>query len=216
MASPINLKELEKQAFRSTYQDGLWDIYYGLIVVFLTLFLDRPDDDLGWVYLLLMAVSFIICQWLLNVGKKYITIPRLGQVTFGAIRKQKKRNMSIILGIIVFIQVVMLVVTMFGWLNPGFGAKLHTLFAGSNDLLLVSTIGALIVCTGMSVKAYFSDFMRGYYIALLMGLAVFMILYFQQPIFPFVIGILILLPGVMLLVRFLQHYPLPGEEVNHE
>ena len=27
MNTQLNLKELERKAFRSTYQDGLWDLY---------------------------------------------------------------------------------------------------------------------------------------------------------------------------------------------
>ena len=33
MSTQLNLKEIERKAFRSTYQDGLWDIHLGLIFV---------------------------------------------------------------------------------------------------------------------------------------------------------------------------------------
>ena len=33
MSTSINLKEIERKAFRTTYQDGLWDMYFGLVVV---------------------------------------------------------------------------------------------------------------------------------------------------------------------------------------
>ena len=29
MTEPLNLKEIEKKAWRSTFEDGLWDIYLG-------------------------------------------------------------------------------------------------------------------------------------------------------------------------------------------
>ncbi len=48
MNSVLNLKEIEKRAFRSTYQDGLWDIYYGLVVIsmgFLSII--RKRDTVG-------------------------------------------------------------------------------------------------------------------------------------------------------------------------
>ena len=32
MTGDVNLKELEKKAFKSTFQDGLWDIQLGLNV----------------------------------------------------------------------------------------------------------------------------------------------------------------------------------------
>jgi hypothetical protein len=216
MKSSLNLKEIEKRAFRSTYQDGLRDIYYGLIVICLAVFMDRPDEGYGWTNIAFMVGSFLIAYILFRMGKKFITTPRLGQVVFGEVRRQKKRTMSIVLGVFVACQFLLLLVTAFGWFNPSFGGRLATLLNGKNELLLVSTIGSLIVCVGMSVTAYFSDYLRGYYIAILMALAVFLIIYFDQPIFPALIGILIVLPGIMLLVRFLKQYPLPKEEGRYE
>lgn len=216
MNTSLNLKEIEKRAFRSTYQDGLWDIYYGLIVICMAVFMDRPEEGYGWTNIALMAGSFLIAWFLFRMGKKFITIPRLGQVVFGEARKQKKRTMSIVLGIFVACQFILLLVTAFGWLNPPFGRRLGSLLDGKNELLLVSTIGSLIVCVGMSVTAYFSDFPRGFYIAILMALAVFLILYFDQPIFPALIGVLIVLPGIWLLIRFLKQYPRSREEVYRE
>ncbi len=216
MSASLNLKEIEKRAFRSTYQDGLWDIYYGLIVIFMAVFMDRPEEGYGWLNIVLMAGSFLIAFFLFRLGKKLITTPRLGQVVFGEVRKKKKRTMSIILGIFVGLQFLLLMITAFGWLNPTFGRQLGSLLEGKNELLLVSTIGSMIVCVGMSVTAHFSDFPRGYYISILMSLAVFLILYFDQPLFPAIIGVLIVLPGVLLLVRFLKQYPLAKDEVSHE
>ena len=44
VSAQINLKEIERKAFRSTYQDGLWDIYFGLIVVGMSIFIYRPPE----------------------------------------------------------------------------------------------------------------------------------------------------------------------------
>ena len=41
-------------------------------------------------------------------------------------------------------------------------------------------------------------------------------IYLNQPIYPIIIGALIVLPGVVLFVRFLQKYPLHREEAPHE
>jgi L-lactate permease len=59
------------------------------------------------------------------------------------------------------------------------------------------------------VMAYFNDFPRGYYIAVLMALAVFLMIWINQPYYPAVIGALIILPGLVLFIRFLMKYPLP-------
>ena len=216
MNTMTNLKELERQAFRSTYQDGLWDIYYGLIVVSMALFMSRPETGYTWVNIVLMTVVFAVTYGLFRAGKKFITAPRLGNVVFGEIRKQKKRTMSVVLGVLIFIQVILLLLTALGLFYSPMIRVFEQFAGGRNELLFVSLLGAVIVCTGMSITAFFSDFLRGYYIAFLMALAVFLMLFYKQPVFPVIIGTLIILPGIMLLIRFLRKYPLARNEQNHE
>lgn len=33
MVAKIELKEIEKKAYKSVFQDGLWDIYFGILVL---------------------------------------------------------------------------------------------------------------------------------------------------------------------------------------
>ena len=103
------------------------------------------------------------------------------------------------------------------WVNPEVGAKVND-FIKDRDLmdLVVATIGSLIVGPSMIVIAYFSDFPRGYYIAVMMSLAVFLMIYLNQPVYPIMIGGLIILPGLVLFVRFLKTYPLQRKEASHE
>ncbi len=68
----------------------------------------------------------------------------------------------------------------------------------------------------MIVSACFSDFPRGYYSAILMALAVFLMIYLNQPIYPILIGGLILLPGLVLFVRFLKTFPLQPKDTIDE
>lgn len=216
MTTSIDLKQLEKRAYRSTYQDGLWDIYYGLITMFMAIFMDRPEDGYSWVNIALMVAAFLLVYFLFRGGKKWITLPRLGQVTFGPIRKARKRTMTIILLVFIILQAVLLVFTFLGWLVPQVGKMLDRLLPGSSDLLAVSLIGAMIVCVSMTISAIYSDFLRGYYIALLMAVAVFLILFLDKPIYPLLIGAIIVIPGIVLLVRFIRQHPLPSAEDNHD
>jgi hypothetical protein len=216
MENQINLKEIEKRAFRSTYQDGLWDIYYGLIVVFMAIFLDRPEEGFTSLNIILMLIGFAAAYGLFFLAKRFITSPRLGQVKFGGVRKKRNKIFAWVMGSFIFCQVILLGITTLGWLNPAFGERLSALIGGhSNEYLFVSLIGSCIVGIGMLVSAYFSEFLRGYYIAILMALAVFLMLFYDQPVFPAIIGALIIIPGVMLLVRFLRQYPLHPAEVTH-
>ena len=215
MNSQLNLKELERKAFRSTYQDGLWDMNMGLIVIGMALFVFRPDEGYGARNIIMMVLSFSLANLVFWVGKKFVTVPRMGQVSFGPLRKQKNRTLAIIMGAIVLVQTGFVLLTAAGWLNAGFGAKLSSLLGGSPERMLVAALGSLFVGPPMILIAYFSDFTRGYYIAVLMALAVFLMILFNQPIYPILIGVVIFAPGVVLFVRFLHKYPLHREE-EHE
>jgi hypothetical protein len=217
MSTELNLKEIERKAFRSTYQDGLWDLYMGLIVLGMSIFIYRPASGYSPRNLVLMLVTFVVAYGLFHAGKKYITVPRMGQVRFGVVRKRKKRTLAIILGVFVLLQAGVVGVTTLGWLNSAVSAKLNS-FLQERDLTLavVAAIGSLMVGISMIVIAYFSDFPRGYYIAVMMALAVFLMIYLNQPAYPVILGGLILLPGLVLFVRFLKTYPLHRQETPHE
>jgi hypothetical protein len=213
----IDLKELERKAFRSTYQDGLWDVYFGLIVICLSIFLYRPVAGYSPFNILLMLLSMVIAYTLFWAGKRFITLPRMGQVKFGEKRARQKKTMILVLGVVVLIQVAFLAIQLVGWRNPEFGAKLNAFLLEKNAMdLAVATIGSLFVGPSMILIAYFTDFPRGYFIAVMMALAVFLMIYLNQPIYPIIIGILIAVPGVVLFLRFLQKYPLHREGEDHE
>jgi hypothetical protein len=213
MSSILNLKQIERKAFQSTYQDGVWDIFMGLIVAGMAMFVHRAESGYSAVNLVCFVLTFTVAQGFYWGVKRYVTLPRMGQVRFGSIRRQKKRTLAIVLGLVVFIQVLVVGVTVLGWLNPVFG---ETLFGDvSFEHLAVAAIGSLFVGPSMLFVAYMNDFLRGYYIAILLALAVFLMIYFNQPIYTLIIAGLIILPGLVLLIRFLRLYPIPhGDESN--
>jgi hypothetical protein len=216
MSTQINLKEIERKAFRSTHQDGLWDIYFGLVVMAMSIFMYHPAGGYTPLNPVLAVLITFTAYLLFMAGKKFITLPRMGQVKFGPMRKRKMTTLAIVLGVIVLLQVVLLGLTAFGWLNPEAADNLNS-FLTSRDLMdaAVASIAALIIGVSFTAIAFFNDFPRGYYIAAMSSLAVFLMIYLNQPVYPILIGALIMLPGIVLLVRFLQKYPLP-EEVSHD
>jgi hypothetical protein len=217
MSTQLNLKKIERKAFRSTYQDGLWDMYLGLIVMCMSIFVYRPADGYSAMNIILSLLMISLAYSLFRAGKKHITLPRMGQVRFGVVRQQKKRTLAIILGVFVLIQVGLVGLTVFGWANPEISAKLNDYVnERSSTLLVVATIGSLIIGTSMIVIAYFSDFPRGYYIAVMMSLGVFLMIYLNQPVYPIIIGGLIIFPGLVLFVRFLKMYPPHREDAPYE
>ncbi len=214
MTTTINLKEIERRAFRATYQDGLWDIYYGLVVVGMSIFVYRPESGYSPLNIVMAVLIMTTALLLFRLGKKHITLPRMGQVRFGAARKQKARTLAIIMGIFVLFQLVLLGATRFGWFPASVEGVFGKLLQVNNPgLMTVALTGSFILGMSMLVIVHISDFPRGYYIALMMALAVFLMIYLNRPLYPLIIGVLIALPGVYLLLRFLKQYPLPREEM---
>ena len=216
MSQNLDLKALERKAFSSTYQDGLWDITLGLIVIGMAIFVYRPEQGYGALNIIWMMVTCLVANLILWVGKRFITVPRIGQVRFGEIRRKKALTLAIILAVFVLVQGGVVLLTALGWRNPELGAKISSILnAGNMERLAVATVGSLFVGPPFILIAYFSDFLRGYYIAILMALAVFLMILFNQPIYPLILGGLILVPGLVLFVQFLHQHPLPSQEARH-
>ena len=216
MNAQLDLKELERRAFRSTYQDGLWDLYFGLIVICMSVFVYRPASGYSPLNIILGTSTMVVAYIFFWLGKKYITLPHMGQVEFNAQRRKRRLTLVIVLGVAVLVQVAFVGFQLAAWANPDLGDGLNQ-FLAERDLmdLAVASIGALFVGPSMILVAYFIDFTRGYFIAIMFSLAVFLTLYLNQPLYPIIIGILIALPGLVLLVRFLRKYPLHREGAPH-
>ena len=214
MQTPISLKSAERQAFRTTLADGLWDI---LIACFLLQFAIAPllSEHLGdfWssvVFLPLWGLVYL-ATWL---TRKYVVHPRIGQVTFGSVRKSKLRKFTLImlvLNILVFILgiVVALIVgfqdrAQFGW--------------------LISLVLGLFVLSGFSLAGYLLETPRFYLygVMLLVAPTIGEWLYQQHGFthhgYPVVFGIsagVMILTGLAMFLRFLRNNPrieLPREE----
>jgi hypothetical protein len=217
MSTQLNLKEIERKAFRSTYQDGLLDIHFGLIVVCMSIFLYHPASGYSPMNIILSTLLITLSSTLFWAGKKYITLPRMGQVRFGPARRQRKRTLALILGSFVLVQVVLVGLTNLVWLDPDAGTYLSRYVnERGSSLLVVASIASLMVGSSMIVSTYFSEFPRGYYISIFMALAVFLMIYLNQPVYPILIGGSIILPGLVIFVRFLKAYPLQHKDTSNE
>jgi hypothetical protein len=216
MLNTIDLKQIERKAYRSTFEDGLMDMLLGAIIASTGIYMFRPDRGYSPINIIGMVLIFVVLQGLYQAAKKYITQPRIGQVKFGPARKHRRKTMAVILGVIVIFQLVLVGLTSLGWLIPALGEKLFGSIDGYNsERLAVAALGSLFVGLPMLVMAYMTDYPRGYYIAILMALAVFLMVLTNQPIYSVIIGAIIILPGIVLFIRFLRKYPLPqGDQAN--
>lgn len=217
MNTPQDLHQLEKKVFRTTYEDGLLDVYMGLMVAsFSLLNIMSEEEATNWLYFGLFLGGMFLGMLIYFLGKKYITEPRMGQVKFGKERKRRSTKLATIMAVIIGLQVLVVVFSILLWNNPGLADQLGlSIVKQDAERLLVSTIAALFVGPSMLLIAYFTDFLRGYYIAVLMALGAFLLVWARSSIPMLVVAALIIIPGVVLFIRFLRKYPQPPQELNY-
>lgn len=100
MEDPIDLESIESSAFRAYFEDGMFDIFFGLMFIIngLRTITDEPVVTLG----ILVAVLVPI------LGKRSITYPRLGQVRFRERRVKGMFRLMVVTVVAVLISVIIL------------------------------------------------------------------------------------------------------------
>ncbi len=211
MSQTINLKELERKAWTSNFQDGLWDIYLGLLLLAMAIgdLLSDVGVPKAW-YIAIYSTFLVLPMWVQWAGRRFITLPRMGRVKFGPKRKAKLSWVMVILFISVLVGAgVFLVASAMrgnrpGWLNAAFFAP------------AAWVVNAIVV---FSLGAYFLDFSRLYLIGVMYALAVPLDIVFRKvadidlSFLAFGIpAMVILIIGLVVFARFLRNYPLPTEE----
>jgi hypothetical protein len=202
MSTELNLKELERKAFRSFYQDGIWDIYFGIcmLVLYLTSFmggLESKQVKYGLTLLLFVAASAFLI-----FGKKFITTPRLGRVKFGA--KRTKRSWILVGVNLISLIVLAGAITFFSRQDGG-----EALIEKSH---LWTSIGLGVwIAFITSIMAYFLDFDRLYVYAVFYGGTFTAVLLLDNPIVFLITSLIILIPGLFIFFRFLSQTALPDQ-----
>jgi hypothetical protein len=219
MSTSISLKDLERKAFRSTYQDGLWDIYQGGILISFAAFasvLDGTEILSSLQRFILFMLGIGLSYLIFWAGKKYITLPRIGQVKFGPIRQRRKHTLALALGVIVGLQVLIFAFTIALRQISSLSALLGISSIPQNmETLIVAVVSALFVGPSLALVAYFNDFPRGYYIAAVMSVSVFCLIWFGSALMMILGGAMIILPGIFLLILFVLQHPLPPMELRN-
>lgn len=212
MVQNINLKELERKAWRSVFQDGLWDIYLGLLLMAMAIGVLLSNTGMSKVLHSLIYLGLLVLAMLiLWAGKRFITLPRLGRVKFGPKGKARQRKARVIAAISVLVGAVLFVII---WLavkgNWAQGLPLHFIIA------VVWVANMLVV---FSLGAYFLHYERLYLIGAMYALPLPVDMLLNQmtdidltPIVFAVPAAAILVMGLVVLVRFLREYPVPDTE----
>ena len=200
MNDQLSLKDLERKAYISYHNDGLLDIFIGFVVICFALSIMFDFTAFAGIYSVLGIT-------MMTLAKKRITVPRVGIVNFGSERRarmsREKRffffffSATFLLGIMLFVALIA---------DKG-------MVRGFMSTFILAPIG-IIGSVTFSVLAYWKELRRYYVYALLILLSVFggPLLGIEAPYYFMAGGIMILMPGLVVLVRFLKKYPLPDME----
>ncbi len=212
MINEISLQKLEKRAFRSTFQDGLWDIFIGILFTQFAvapLLSERGLSDF-WNSAIFFPIYMIALAGVMLM-KKYVVTPRLGLVQFGKKRKSKFKKLILLTNIILVIGIIAGV----------FFIDLSNL----NIKWLFPATFSLILLIGFSVAGYLLDLTRFYIYGAMNGLAVIVgeLLYqfagASHHGFPVAFGVtsgIMIITGIVFFIVFLRRYPKNRKGLNLE
>lgn len=202
-----NLGSLEKEAFRKFYEDGLFDIYLGAILIVMgiaAVITDQIENETAGMFVTLglaLAVTIPTLVW-----RRSLLRSRLGTFEPGPARRRRIRGTrlvllgSVVLGVIVF----------------GVAA------AAFNSDVSVDTLGAMVALIWfinsvavLGAMAYFLDVPRFYAHGVIVGLAMPLMIWpdllWDNKVAPWIAlgipGLVVMAVGVYKLVHFLRNYP---------
>ena len=205
MSQTIDLKVLEKKAWRSVFQDGLWDIYLGILLMAFAVsaWLDRQpisENMRVGIYIGVMILAMLV----LWAGKRFITMPRMGTVRFG-MERQKRRHI---------VQLVLFISALVGlgmwFLSATLSDEGQSTLPGRWVFQLIWVLNMLMV---FGLGAYFLEYERLYVIGFLYAAVIPLDMIVKtttkvdMDVYIFLgAGTIILIMGIAYLVRFMRDY----------
>jgi hypothetical protein len=137
-------KDIERKAFRSHWEDGFLEIFIGLM--FLASLCGAVLTEVGisyrWTYVVIGAGVLLFI-----VGKRKVTLPRTGQVRFGAKRRADRRKLFAVLIAVQVLTAALLVLAWSGRAAAGPAAGFGLIFrqALTGFLLFTVPFGAMAI-----------------------------------------------------------------------
>ena len=213
MSIKNDLKELEKKAYKTSFEDGIWDIFSGMIILSLAFtWIIEYDDPLELLFIFIFIIALnCLAILIFIISKKYVVAPRLGQVKFGQRRKVRKRILMIFLSLMVLINLIFFILTLFGLFRE----------LEISGLIFSLIVGLCFFTIPFGIVAYLLQFFRLFIIGLLGGLCFFLsyLLYsvlgspFHTLLTFVLVGGFFICFGIVLFIKFIKKYPKPEKEV---
>jgi len=204
MNQDINLEKIEKKVYMAYHQDGLWDIALGIafLVMGLVILFDKA------------VFGIILFPIFIPLGmsfKKSITLPRLGYAKFSPQRQKKEQKAKARMAILFTFTFLAGLVAFWGYMG---GSDLQQLI---RDLKLIP-FGAVLALSAGVIGALLSIWRLIMYGVIILTL--FIAGHFLQSdpsAYMIAIGVIILICGIIMMIRFMKKYPKPPQdEFSHE
>lgn len=191
MSANDSLTDLERRAWRATFDDGLLDLTLGATLLIMGVSRMVPNDR--WLYPLFFGV--VAVSWIL---KRYVVLPRTGIVRFAEPRRQRTVASTLVLGASALLGVAVTTVFALG----GSGAEwLRThpiVFELGFPVMVLAVFAAL---------ASFLDVRRVYFIGIVFAASFGVHMQLNDTRAFLVGGAAVALPGIVLFARFLRSHP---------
>ena len=144
----IALKDIERRAYRSTFADGIYDIQFGLIFLVFALIAIFETTTISRLVGYGLLLIPLILPWL---GKRYITVPRMGSVEFGERRKKRRLIILVVATIVLFLTLPLFIMMFRQTMSGEMGWKLAAIFIAPLFVLAVYTTAfpRLYIYTGL-------------------------------------------------------------------
>lgn len=186
MSENIDLKKIERKAWTSYFEDGFWDIFFGII--FITSAVRSFTENVWFTFAIFGAVAIFIA------GKRFITTPRMGRVKFGP----RRQNKQLKIGVMILISLLVIYI-------------LGTVMAN-----ITFPVMAVWLAVFFGLLAYLMDFSRLFAYGLVFATSEVIWNIYGEPYGPIsnlIFGVIFLLVGLVILNRFLKKYPKQVEGV---
>ena len=150
MAENIDLKDLEKRTFKSTMQDGLFDVYFGILILGngIASIFDSEQNTVMYFTVLIAIIGFGLVVFV--AGKKLVTEPRMGKVKFGKTRKVRKAKTFIVLTVNFLLLLIIFLIT----------ASSGELPLVMDPLVQLLLMGIFLMALPLCLVGYFLQFPR--------------------------------------------------------